>query len=188
MLTITERIIYGSETASIVYSRGIYHFPLSANILAEDDEQCSALGNSATSWGAKSFEALLCEDRDMEFSLGQFLWTGTDNIGEPTPYHTKNSYFGQIDTAGFPKDAYYVIQSAWVDYHKKPMIHIFPYWDFNEGQLIDVWVVQCTCGRTVFQWKKSGKTEIDSRGQFRKPYHCGLSACLCERTFDSCCI
>ena len=133
-----ERIIYGSETASIVYSRGIYHFPLSANILAEDDEQCSALGKSATSWGAKSFEALLCEDRDMEFSLGQFLWTGTDYIGEPTPYHTKNSYFGQIDTAGFPKDAYYVIQSAWVDYHKKPMIHIFPYWDFNEGQLIDV--------------------------------------------------
>lgn len=136
--TYPERVIFGSETASIVYSRGIYHFPFSANILAEDDEQCSALGNSVTSWGAKSFEALVTEDRDMEFSLGQFLWTGTDYIGEPTPYHTKNSYFGQIDTAGFPKDAYYVIQSAWTDYKKKPMIHIFPYWDFNEGQLIDV--------------------------------------------------
>ncbi len=156
-----ERIIYGSETASIVYSRGIYHFPLFANILAEDDEQCSALGNSATSWGAKSFEKLICDDRDMEFSLGQFLWTGTDYIGEPTPYHTKNSYFGQIDTAGFPKDAFYVMQSAWVDYHKKPMIHIFPYWDFNEGQIIDVRV--CSNAPVVelfFNGKSLGKQKL----------------------------
>ena len=131
-------IIYGSETSSIVQSRGVYHFPLKAGILAEDDEQCSSLGNSATSWSAKSMEICAALDRDMEFSLGQFIWTGFDYIGEPTPYHTKNSYFGQIDTAGFPKDSFYVWQSAWTDYRKKPMIHIFPYWDFNEGQLIDV--------------------------------------------------
>lgn len=131
-------VIYGSETSSIVQSRGIYHFPLRASILTEDDEQCSSLGNSPTSWGAKSMERCVCEDRDMDFSMGQFLWTGFDYIGEPTPYHTKNSYFGQVDTAGFPKDAYYVWQSAWTDYRKAPMIHIFPYWDFNEGQSIDV--------------------------------------------------
>ncbi len=131
-------IIYGSETSSIVQSRGVYHFPLRAGILAEDDEQCSSLGNSQTSWGAKSLEECVTFDRDRKFSLGQFLWSGFDYIGEPTPYHTKNSYFGQIDTAGFPKDSYYVWQSAWTDYRKKPMIHIFPYWDFNEGQLIDV--------------------------------------------------
>lgn len=131
-------IIYGSETSSIVQSRGIYHFPLKAGILAEDDEQCSALGNNQTSWGAKSLEQCIVFDRDRTFSLGQFLWSGFDYIGEPTPYHTKNSYFGQIDTAGFPKDSYYVWQSAWTDYHRKPMVHIFPYWDFNEGQLIDV--------------------------------------------------
>lgn len=131
-------IIYGSETSSIVQSRGIYHFPLKAGILAEEDEQCSALGNSATSWSAKSMEICAALDRDMEFSLGQFLWSGFDYIGEPTPYHTKNSYFGQIDTAGFPKDSFYVWQSSWTDYKQKPMIHIFPYWDFNEGQLIDV--------------------------------------------------
>ena len=131
-------IIYGSETSSIVQSRGVYHFPLKAGILAEDDEQCSALGNSATSWSAKSMEICATYDRDMEFSLGQFIWTGFDYIGEPTPYHTKNSYFGQIDTAGFPKDSFYVWQSAWTDYRQNPMIHIFPYWDFNEGQLIDV--------------------------------------------------
>ena len=131
-------VIYGSETSSIVQSRGIYHFPLQTGILTEDDKQCSALGNSPTSWGAKSMERCVCEDRDMDFSMGQFLWTGFDYIGEPTPYHTKNSYFGQVDTAGFPKDAYYVWQSAWTDYRCKPMIHVFPYWDFNEGQRIDV--------------------------------------------------
>lgn len=131
-------IIYGSETSSIVQSRGVYHFPLRASILSDDDEQCSALGNSTTSWGAKSMEECISYDRDTEFSMGQFIWTGFDYIGEPTPYHTKNSYFGQLDTAGFPKDSYYVWQSAWTDYHKNPMIHVFPYWDFNEGQLIDV--------------------------------------------------
>ena len=131
-------VIYGSETSSIVQSRGVYHFPLKAGILSEDDEQCSALGNSITSWGARSMEDCVTVDRDTPFSMGQFLWTGFDYIGEPTPYHTKNSYFGQIDTAGFPKDSYYVWQSAWTDYRRKPMVHLFPYWDFNPGQLIDV--------------------------------------------------
>ncbi|KYG26700.1 glycoside hydrolase family 2 TIM barrel-domain containing protein [Alkalihalobacillus trypoxylicola] len=131
-------IIYGSETSSIVQSRGIYHFPLENSILADDDEQCSALGNSSTSWGAKSVEFCIMAERNTPYSLGQFLWTGFDYIGEPTPYHTKNSYFGQIDTATFPKDSYYIYQAAWTDYKKKPMIHIFPYWDFNNGQIIDV--------------------------------------------------
>lgn len=131
-------IIYGSETASVVQSRGIYHFPFEKSILADDDEQCSALGNSTTSWGAKSAEACILAERDTPFSLGQFLWTGFDYIGEPTPYHTKNSYFGQIDTATFKKDSYFIYQAAWTDYKTKPMVHIFPYWDFNNGQMIDV--------------------------------------------------
>lgn len=140
-------VIYGSETSSIVQSRGVYHFPLHTGILSDDDEQCSALGNSATSWGAKSVEECICIDRDTPFSMGQFLWSGTDYIGEPTPYHTKNSYFGQIDTAGFPKDTYYMWQSAWTDVHKKPMVHVLPYWDFNPGQTIDVRV--CSNADTV---------------------------------------
>ena len=131
-------VIYGSETSSICFSRGIYHFPLRAGILADEDEQCSALGNSVTSWGAKSMEDCIAIDRDLEFSMGQFLWTGFDYIGEPTPYHTKNSYLGFVDTAGFPKDAYYVLQSAWTDVKAAPMVHVFPYWDFNEGQEIDL--------------------------------------------------
>ena len=131
-------IIYGSETCSVVQSRGIYHFPSSQSVLADDDEQCSSLGNSATSWGARSTEACIISDRDAPFSAGQFIWTGTDYIGEPTPYHTKNSYFGQIDTAGFKKDSFYIFQSAWTDCKTNPVIHIFPYWDFSEGQTIDI--------------------------------------------------
>jgi beta-galactosidase len=135
-------VIYGSETSSIVQSRNIYHFPASASVLSDDDEQCSSLGNSQTSWGAKSTESCIRVDRDTPFSMGQFLWTGFDYIGEPTPYHTKNSYFGQIDTAGFPKDVFYEWQAAWTDADKAPMIHICPsYWDFNEGQTIDIRIV-----------------------------------------------
>ncbi|MBA4686322.1 MAG: DUF4982 domain-containing protein [Candidatus Galacturonibacter soehngenii] len=134
-------MIYGSETSSLVQSRGIYHFPLSEHILADDDWQCSALGNSITSWGAKSQEACVIAEKNSPFSLGQFLWTGFDYIGEPTPYHTRNSYFGQIDTSGFPKDSFYFYQSAWTHYKEKPMVHIGCYWDFNEGQLIDVRVM-----------------------------------------------
>lgn len=130
--------IYGSETSSIVMSRGVYHFPLKQSILSDEDEQCSALGNSITSWGAKSIEKCIGYDRDTEFVLGQFIWTGFDYIGEPTPYHTRNSYFGQIDTAGFPKDAYYIYQSEWSEKGSEPTVHVFPYWNFNIGQMVDV--------------------------------------------------
>ncbi len=131
-------VIYGSETCSVVQSRGIYHFPLEQPILADDDQQCSALGNSAVSWGAESTEACLHVEQETPFSLGQFIWTGFDYIGEPTPYHTKNSYFGQVDTAMFPKDSYYIFQAAWTDHKQQPMVHLFPYWDFSPGQEVDV--------------------------------------------------
>jgi len=131
-------IIYGGETSSTVQSRGIYHFPLKKSLLSDDDLQCSSLGNSAVSWGAKNTEACITDHRDAPFSLGQFLWTGTDYIGEPTPYHTKNSYFGQIDTAGFPKDSLYIYKSAWTSASESPFVHLYPYWDWSPGQPIDV--------------------------------------------------
>ena len=130
-------VIYGSETASVLASRGIYHFPKEKHILSDLDEHCSALGNTITGWGAKTYDACITDDRDAKFSLGQFIWTGFDYIGEPTPYQTKNCYFGQIDTAGFPKDSFYIFKSQW-DKDGAPFVHLFPYWDFNEGQLIDV--------------------------------------------------
>jgi len=155
-------IIYGGETASTVQSRGIYHFPLSKSLLADDDLQCSALGNSTTSWGAKTSEACIIDHRDATFTMGQFLWTGTDYIGEPTPYHTKNSYFGQVDTAGFPKDSYYIYQSAWTDYKKSPMVHLFPYWDWSPGQPVDVRIASNAPAVELFLNGKSiGRQEID---------------------------
>ncbi|MBQ7956002.1 MAG: DUF4982 domain-containing protein [Lachnospiraceae bacterium] len=160
-------VIYGSETSSVVQSRGVYHFPLEQPILTDDDEQCSSLGNSTTSWGAKSAEFCIYADRDAKFSMGQFIWTGHDYIGEPTPYQTKNSYFGQIDTAGFPKDSYYIYQAEWTDYKKAPMVHLFPYWDFNEGQMIDLRACTNASSVEIFLNDKSlGVTHIDhEKGQ-----------------------
>ena len=130
--------IYGSETASTVQSRGIYHFPKSNRLLTYEDQQCSSLDNCSTNWGAKSVHRFITDDRDRPFSAGQYIWTGWDYIGEPTPYFSKNSFFGHIDTAGFFKDTAYIIKAGWVPREKDPFVHISPYWDFNPGQMIDV--------------------------------------------------
>jgi len=129
-----DTVIYGSETSSAVRSRGIYHFPASVPMLSHDDKQCSSLANSCVGWGRPAEDAWI-QDRNRKFCAGQFVWTGIDYIGEPTPYDTKNSYFGMADTCCFPKDIYYFYQSVWSD---KKMVHLLPYWDFNEGQEIDV--------------------------------------------------
>ncbi len=129
--------IYGSETASTVRSRGIYHLPANVPILTHADMQCSDYGNSVVGWG-KNQEKAWIDDRDREYCGGQYVWTGFDYIGEPTPYSTKNSYFGIVDTAGFPKDAYYFYKAVWTDAEKEPFVHILPYWDFNIGEEIYV--------------------------------------------------
>ncbi|MCR5824692.1 MAG: DUF4982 domain-containing protein [Lachnospiraceae bacterium] len=155
-------VIYGSETASLVASRGVYRFPYDRKVMSEVDEQCSALGNSNTSWGAKSVESCIIAERDHDFSMGQFLWTGFDYIGEPTPYHTKNSYFGQFDTAGFPKDGTYIFASEWTKPEDGVVLHIFPYWDWNEGQKIDVRVTSnCRFVELFVNGKSEGVKEID---------------------------
>lgn len=175
-----EWVIYGSETSSMLASRGIYHFPLDKDILCEDDEQCSALGNSFAGWGAHDYLDNIIADRDRKFSLGQFIWSGFDYFGEPIPYHTRNSYFGQIDTAGFPKDSFYIYQAEWTDFHNNPMIHIFPYWDFNEGQDIDV----CVCSNAphvelLLNGRSYGRRDFDHTfgkdliGHWRIPYEKG---------------
>lgn len=174
-------IIFGSETGSLVQSRGVYHFPLSDSGLADDDMQCSSLGNSRTSWGAESADACITDDRDARFSPGQFFWSGWDYLGEPTPYRSRNSFFGLVDTAGFPKDIYYVFQSAWTDPRKTPMIHLFPYWDFNEGQIIDVRA--CTnapCVELFISGESQGVRRIDHQqgktvtADWRVPYTQGF--------------
>nr|MCR4596153.1 DUF4982 domain-containing protein [Lachnospiraceae bacterium] len=191
-------IIYGSETSSITHSRGVYHLPLSANSLGEEDEQCSALGNSTTSWSAKSYEACVCIDRDTPYSLGQFIWSGFDYIGEPTPYKTRSCYFGQIDTAGFPKDVYYIWKSAWMSPDRESFVHVFPYWDFNPGQTVDVRVVSNLPEVELFiNGRSLGRQELDHApgsghhliADYRLPYEAGELKAVAYRSagsFDIC--
>jgi beta-galactosidase len=102
--------MFGSETSSAVRSRGIYKTPTSQNILTSSDMQCSSYDNSVVAWGT-SAESSYSEDMRRNYIGGQFIWTGFDYIGEPTPYFytwpAKSSYFGIVDTAGFAKDIYY---------------------------------------------------------------------------------
>ena len=152
-------VIYGSETASVLASRGIYHFPIEQSIMSEADRQCSALGNSNTSWGATDLRKMLTDDEKTPFSMGQFIWSGIDYIGEPTPYHTRNCYFGQTDTACFPKDPYYLFQSIWTE---KKMIHIGVSWDWNEGQVVDVPVMtNCAEAELFLNGKSLGRKPVD---------------------------
>lgn len=181
-------VIYGSETASVLASRSIYHFPREKSVLTDMDEHCSALGNTVTGWGAKSYEACIIDDRDTEYSLGQFLWVGFDHLGESTPYQTKNCYYGQIDMAGFPKDSFYIFQAEWTSCRTAPMVHVFPYWDFNEGQLIDVQA--CTNAPRVELFVNGisqGMRQIDHRHGtelvpcWKVPYHKGA---ICAVAYD----
>ena len=152
-------IIYGSETASVLSSRGIYHFPAEKSIMSESDLQCSSLGNSNTSWGALDLKKMIVDDLKCPFSLGQFIWSGIDYIGEPTPYHTRSCYFGQADTACFPKDSYFLFQSIWSG---REVLHIGVSWDWNAGQLIDV-PVMTSFGRVelLVNGKSLGIREAD---------------------------
>lgn len=145
-------VIYGSETASALSSRGVYRFPMSANILSDEDLQCSSLGNSTSSWGTRDMRACIVDDLNTPYSLGQYLWSGIDYIGEPTPYHTRSCYFGMMDTACFPKDYWYLFRALWTD---EPMAHIGVYWDWNPGQLIDVPVMTTGAEAELFLNGKS---------------------------------
>lgn len=171
--------IYGSETASTVQSRGTYHFPAAQSTTTHDDHQCSSLMNCATGWGAISCEYNITQDRNHKFSAGQYIWTGWDYIGEPTPYWTKNSYFGHSDTAGFPKDTYYAYKAEW-NKKAEPFVHVFPYWDFNEGQLIDLFIYSnCAKSELFVNGESKGVYEhnhVDGdklTGRWQIPYHKG---------------
>jgi beta-galactosidase len=137
-----------TESVSALQTRGHYDMP-SDSIRrwpsqwdkpltdANADLTCSAYENCATPWGSTHEETLKVVEK-FDHVSGMFIWTGFDYIGEPTPYPwpARSSYFGIIDLAGFPKDAYYLYQSVWTN---KPVLHILPHWNWKPGQTIDVW-------------------------------------------------
>lgn len=174
-------VIYGSETASAVRSRGIYRFPVELPLLTGEDCQCSSLDNSVVGWGSSAMKSWRL-DRDCPFCCGQFIWTGFDYIGEPTPYNTKNSYFGIVDTAGFPKDIYYFYQSVWVSPEQKKVLHIVPsYWDFIPGQEIDVLIYSNARdvelflnGKSIGSHVMELETSQDMRAHFKVPFEPGV--------------
>ena len=138
-------LIYGSETSSATRTRGSYYRPeqeLKHSNGPERHYEQSDYGNDRVGWG-KTATASWTFDRDNAGYAGQFIWTGTDYIGEPTPWHNQNqtpvksSYFGIVDTAGIPKHDFYLYQSQWVSAKKKPMVHLLPHWNWENRELAD---------------------------------------------------
>ena len=135
-----------SESVSALQTRGFYMMPSDSVYKApiewwlpyqDPSFQCSAYDNMHASWSS-THEETWDVVKHNDFVGGQFIWTGFDYIGEPTPYGfpARSSYFGIVDLAGFPKDSYYMYQSEWTD---KQVLHLFPHWNWLDGQHIDLW-------------------------------------------------
>ena len=135
-----------SESVSALATRGFYKMPSDSIIVApkewwlpytDPSYMCSAYDNMHASWSS-THEETWDVVKHNDFVGGQFIWTGFDYIGEPTPYSypARSSYFGVIDLAGLPKDSYYMYQSEWTD---KDVLHLFPHWNWIPGQTIDMW-------------------------------------------------
>ena len=135
-----------TESVSALQTRGYYRMPSDSIYKApkewwlpytDPSFMCSAYDNMHASWSS-THEQTWDVVKHTPYVGGQFIWTGFDYIGEPTPYGfpARSSYFGIIDLAGFPKDSYYMYQSEWTS---KPMLHLFPHWNWVPGDEIDVW-------------------------------------------------
>ena len=136
-------LIYGSETSSATRTRGSYYHPEREWVGSNQEDrhyEQSDYGNDRVGWGRTATDSWTF-DRDHAGYAGQFIWTGTDYIGEPTPWHNQNStpvkssYFGIVDTAGIPKNDYYLYQSQWLSADKHPMAHLLPHWNWENEEL-----------------------------------------------------
>ena len=135
-----------TESNSALMTRGYYRMPSDEMFIWPErwDKPfydatfaCSSYDNCHAPWGNTHEENLLLTKKN-DFISGQYVWTGFDYIGEPTPYGwpARSSYFGIIDLAGFPKDVYYLYQSEWSN---KQVLHLFPHWNWTAGQTVDMW-------------------------------------------------
>ncbi len=145
MKTYPEIIVYGSETASTVSSRGVYHLPLE-KYDKHESLQVTSYDINSPPWAYPLDVEFMVQDA-LPNNIGEFIWTGIDYLGEPTPYGGKDnsthgnwdgdwparsSYFGAVDLAGFPKDRFYLYQSQWTE---EPMVHILPHWNWEEAEM-----------------------------------------------------
>lgn len=138
-----QGFILGSETTSTVSSRGVYKFPAEEKKMATyDDGQCSSYDLESCGWSNVPDIDLMLQD-DRPWHIGQFVWTGIDYLGEPTPYYSywpsRSSYFGAVDLAGLPKDRYYLYRAQWNK--SDHTLHLLPHWTHpgREGMVTPVY-------------------------------------------------
>ena len=138
-----QGFLLGSETASTVSSRGVYKFPVVVSDKATySDGQCSSYDTEYCSWSNLPDDDWKMQD-DYSWVIGEFVWTGYDYLGEPTPYDTywpsRSSYFGICDLAGLPKDRYYMYRARWNE--QQHTTHLLPHWNWKgrEGQVTPVY-------------------------------------------------
>ncbi len=135
-----------TESVSSLHTRGYYEFPSDSiriwpvswdKLFERPLHLCSAYDNCRAPWGSTHENNLNIVKKYPHIS-GQFIWTGFDYLGEPTPFWwpSRSSFFGIVDLAGFPKDVYYLYQSEWTN---KAVLHIFPHWNWETGKTVDVW-------------------------------------------------
>lgn len=145
-----DMIFYGSETSSQTSSRGVYHLPLDF-LHRKETNHVSSHDETIGPFWAYPPDVEFDAQKDNPRSLGEFIWTGFDYLGEPTPYGGRDnstdgywnddwpshaSYFAPVDLCGFPKDRFYLYQSQWTT---EPMVHVLPHWNWEEGMTIPVY-------------------------------------------------
>lgn len=161
-----QQIILGSETASTVSSRGVYKFPVTRQAMKKyDDHQSSSYDVEHCGWSNLPEDDWIWHD-DKPWAIGEFVWTGFDYLGEPTPYYTDwpshSSLFGIIDLAGLPKDRYYLYRSHWNK--EEETLHILPHWTWpgREGEVTPIFVYTNYPAAEVFiNGKSQGKRTKD---------------------------
>ena len=166
-----QRMILGSETASTISSRGVYKFPVEQTKGAMyEDAQCCSYDMGACPWSNLPDVDWAFQD-DKSWVIGEFVWTGFDYLGEPTPYDdvwpSRSSYFGICDLAGLPKDRYYLYRSRWNT--DSPTLHILPHWNW-EGREGEVTPVYCYTSYPSAELFVNGKSQGKRTKDASRPY------------------
>ena len=172
-----QKLILGSETASTVSSRGVYKFPVERKAMAVyDDHQSSGYDVEHCSWSNLPEDDFI-QHEDLPYCMGEFVWTGFDYLGEPTPYYTNwpshSSLFGIIDLASIPKDRYYLYRSHWNKEEKT--LHILPHWTWpdRKGEVTPIFVYTNYPSAELFingksQGKRTKDLSVPLEGSYTK--------------------
>lgn len=139
-----QQLLLGSETVSTISSRAVYKFPVERKAMAKyPDQQTSSYDVEHCSWSNLPEDNFIY-DEELPYMIGEFIWTGIDYLGEPTPYYVEwpshSSYFGAVDLATLPKDRFYLYRSHWNK--SEETLHILPHWTWNgrEGEVTPIFV------------------------------------------------